>query len=71
MRQERTTHHWLCSLSIQCTTRRRRNRAERIGSSFAFSCSSIGSTCAPQESHSIIIRNKWWKDRHGEEETQQ
>jgi hypothetical protein len=39
-------HQLLLSCSIQCTTTRRRRRGETIGSSLAFSYSSIGSNCA-------------------------
>lgn len=38
-------HQLLFSSSIQWTTSRRRSRADLIGSSFDFSCSSIGNTC--------------------------
>lgn len=41
-------HQFERSWSIQCTTSRRRRRGERMGSSFAFSCSGIGSSKAIQ-----------------------
>lgn len=50
------THQWLRSCSIQCTTSRSRSRGERIGNNFAFSCSSIGSSCNAIFMHQYRVR---------------